>query len=285
MPNFRLLAAMMIVLAEGLPAALFVSASAGSIATSGNSADYGNAGKMTAHAAAGGLNTISDNPGACLVTCFDSFLTAAFGGAQASNDGVLRAFASTPISGGAGAYAQIEDVFSFTGTVVATIHINGHTAVGGGIANADAEFRIVLPGEGETADIDLFILTIHRDEDGAWWDVFTDEMGSLGPFPGSPGTAEFQVPLLPALLRFSLSAGAYCDSDPCGANASFHNSVYIGLTGDYVSANGYSYPGFDALNDVPESSTAWPMAAGIAALSMMAARVRRNKRDTSFGKQ
>lgn len=77
----------------------------------------------------------------------------------------------------------------------------------------------------------------------------------------------------PLAIGFVLSAGAFCDSDNCFAQARADESLHIGLQG--LSASGYSYPGIaqePTPDPIPEPASVFLLLAGLATLAMAGSR-------------
>lgn len=102
--------------------------------------------------------------------------------------------------------------------------------------------------------------------------------GTLVDLPDIPSTYDVTLPVFfaPGSTQIQVAAAAFANgpSAPGAVNVNAYNSGWLGIQGNFSSANGYGYPGFAAA--VPEPSTLALWACGMVAV--LAAAVRRRIR-------
>jgi hypothetical protein len=237
--------------------ALIVEVDAG-VAASGSSADFNNSSTMSATAHSNGFTSVAPAP---LSTCIPCIPNPPFviGEAQARTNGTLKANAVVVDMDSTGAAtAEIHDTITFHSQEPMTIDLDGSLSATE-FANAYVSFTVFTPGQ----DVDTIWFRHEASSgDGA---TFPGRFTFLFP-PFIPGQPFLAFPLgEPLELVFSLHVYANCDNEECFARANFGQTAHIGITGDFVSANGYTYPGLQDTTGVPEPSTG-----GLAVLGLSA---------------
>lgn len=276
------------VLPTAAAGAVIVSASAGggeagSVSISGQSADFGGANHLHASATSSGNTALATGASAhCAPSC--ALLPHGWGYAEAdgSNGRLKASGGSTGISGGGDANATILDTITFLSpTRRIRITLDGEI-LASDRPEASAAMAVTIffqdpDGPGDQVEQPIFEIYAYE-QDGERSHSVTYFLGSLegegeGVFSGIPGSFDFifDLPFLPFPydLGFSLTAGGGCDiGSSCSARANYFNTAHLGILGEYISANGYSYPGAPPDSEIPEPR-AWTLAAlGLAALTL-----------------
>lgn len=267
--------------------AVIVSASAsggdaGYVSISGQSADFGGANHLHASATSSGNTLLATGsaPG-CSPNCVA--LPHGWGYAEADGaTGRLKASGGAyDVVGGGDGNATILDTITFLSSnrqikVTLDGSILASNEPG---ASAGMQFTIFLQdpdGPGEQVEQPIFEIYAYEQDGDRYHSVnyFLGEMDGEGYFVGIPPLFEytFELPFFPFPydLGFSLTAGGGCDFGPtCSAQANFFNTAYLGIEGEYISANGYSYPGAPPDSAIPEPQS-WTLAAlGLTALTLI----------------
>ncbi len=270
--------------------AVIVAASASSasyVEVMGSSSDFGGASHLYAKAYSSGNTAVGIGSLDCGANC--ASFPDAKGYAEADGStGRLKAYGgSTGIAGGGDGNATILDAITFLSpNRQIKIRLDGSVwASNKPEAYAAMSFLIFLQdpdGPGEQVEQPVFEIYAYE-QDGDRYHSVATYLGSLegggeGFYSGIPGRFEFILNLpnmgpLPYALGFSLSAGGGCDTGyECSAHADFLNTAYLGIEGEYISANGYSYLGAPPDSAVPEPQ-AWTLAAlGLTGVALLRGR-------------
>jgi hypothetical protein len=178
----------------------------------------------------------------------------------------LRAFTG---SGGpaASAMSAFTDTLTITGPLTFHVYVSSAEFLEGN-GEAVTNFDIGLETDSPDTPFERMLrFEKGRTSTGPYWSYLNfanlqGDSGTLAPFPfvTTVTLAGWNGPLR---LRVELSTSADCFSEGCFASADAWHTAYLGITGNYVSANGYSYPGFQA-SDVPE-----PGSAGLAVAALV----------------
>ncbi len=261
-------------------AALLVSADAGAFAVQGDSNDYGGVTIMSARVRALGDSYVG--PGA--LGDFDLCANCPPGYGRSEANGAVGSLkagggVSTAGPGNGGGSATILDTITFlTSNPKITLKLHGEIrASDDPNAYAEMTFQIFIPASGEEGSVDQILFGIVAwEQDGDPRHTIYGPMAGVYAIEnaaGIPNPFDFILDVPPYLLLlndtltvgFELAAGGGADNNEVLAEAIYDKSAYLGILGEYESANGYSYLGApeDEGAPVPEPQTAALTLAGL----------------------
>lgn len=263
------------------PAALIVSASSGDFSVNGNSVDFGDATVMRAAATAAGITTFGTGPLKECNLCANA--PAGIGRSEANGTtGTLRAAGGASVSGpgdGSGSATILDTITFRSANPQIKVTLNGEiSASNDPNAYATMVFRIFIPGipgDESSPEETLFELYAYEQDGDRTHSISGPMAGqyAVDMEAGIPDQFEFILDVPPLLLLlndslalgFELSAGGGADTDTVFAFASYDNSAYLSILGEYESENGYGYlgePGGPG-TPVPEPQTGALVLAGL----------------------